>query len=91
MQKLFFTMIRSYYDKHFIAVFLTPRTEDHVPGARFGIRPAVTSLLAGDVIGDDAWRKLARFRMLQGLGRVQRVARRFGGQIVRPLEHVPGA
>jgi flavin-dependent dehydrogenase len=91
MQKRFFAMIRSYYDPHFISVFLTPRTEDHVPGERFGIRPAVTSLLAGDVLGDDAWRKFVRFRMLQGLGRVQRVARRLGGQIVRPLEHVPGA
>jgi flavin-dependent dehydrogenase len=91
LQKSFFMMIRSYYDPHFIEVFLTPQTESRVPGARFGIRPAVISLLAGDVAGKDAWRKLSRFRVLQGLGRVQRVARRFGGQIVRPLEHVPGA
>ena len=91
LQKSFFMMIRSYYDPHFIEVFLTPQTESRVPGARFGIRPAVISLLAGDVAGRGAWRKLSRFRVLQGLGRVQRVARRFGGQIVRPLEHVPGA
>ena len=91
MQRNFFTMIRSYYDPHFLAVFLMPRTETHTPGSKFGIRPAVISLLAGDVIGDDAWRKLSRFRMLQGLGQIQRVARRFGGQLVRPLEHVPGA
>jgi flavin-dependent dehydrogenase len=91
LQKNFFMMIRSYYDRHFIEVFLTPKTESRLPGARFGIRPAVISLLAGDVVGDGAWRKLSRFRMLQGLGRVQRVARRFGGQLVRPLEHVPGA
>ena len=91
MQKHFFMMIRSYYDPHFLAVFLSPRTESRVPGARFGIRPAVISLLAGDVIGDGAWRKLSRFRMLQGLGQMQRVARRFGGQLVRPLENVPGA
>jgi flavin-dependent dehydrogenase len=91
MQKAFFAMIRSYYDPHFLAVFLTPRTEDHNPGTRFGIRPAVISLLAGDVVGGDAWRKFSRFRMLQGLGQVQRVARRLGGQLVRPLEHVPGA
>jgi hypothetical protein len=85
-------MIRAYYDRHFIAVFLTPRTEGKpLPGARFGIRPAVTSLLAGDVIGAGAWRKRSRFRMLQGLGRVQSLARRLGGQIVRPLENVPGA
>ena len=91
LQKRFFMMIRSYYDPHFIEVFLTPRTEDRVPGARFGIRPAVISLLAGDVVGRGAWRKRARFRMLQGLGRVQGVARRFGGQLVRRLENVPGA
>ena len=91
MQKRFFTMIRSYYDPHFLAFFLLPRTEARIPGARFGIRPAVISLLAGDVIGDGAWRKLSSFRMLQALGRIQRVARRFGGQLVRPLENVPGA
>jgi len=91
MQRRFFTMIRSYYDPHFLSVFLTPRTESRVPGARFGIRPAVISLLAGDVVGRDSWRKVSRFRMLQGLGRVQGLTRRFGGQLVRPLEHVPGA
>ena len=91
LQKRFFMMIRSYYDPHFIEIFLTPQTESRVPGARFGIRPAVISLLAGDVIGAGSWRKLSRFRMLQGLGRAQRFARRFGGQLVRRLEHVPGA
>ena len=47
--------------------------------------------LAMNIFGDGAWRKLSRFRMLQGLGQMQRVARRFGGQLVRPLENVPGA
>ena len=92
LQKYFFMMIRAYYDKHFIEVFLTPPKEGkRLPGARFGIRPAVTSLLAGDVIGPGAWRKRSRFRMLKALGRVQGFARKVGGQIVRPLEHVPGA
>jgi flavin-dependent dehydrogenase len=91
LQKRFFMMIRSYYDPSFLEVFLSPRTESRLPGARFGIRPAIISLLAGDVIGAGAWRKLSRFRMLQGLGRVQRVSRTFGGQLVRRLEHVPGA
>ena len=91
LQKRFFMMIRSYYDPSFLDVFLSPQTESRVPGARFGIRPAVISLLAGDVIGPGAWRKLSRFRMLRGLGRVQRLARRFGGQIVRPLKISPGA
>jgi flavin-dependent dehydrogenase len=91
MQKRFFTMIRAYYDPHFIAVFLLPRTETQNPGRRFGIRRAVISVLGGDVIGPDAWRKFLRFRMLQGVGQVQRVTRLFGGQLVRPLENVPGA
>jgi len=91
MQKRFFTMIRAYYDPHFIAVFLLPRTETQNPGRRFGIRRAVISVLGGDVIGPDAWQKFARFRMLQGLGQVQRLTRLFGGQLVRPLENVPGA
>jgi flavin-dependent dehydrogenase len=91
MQRRFFTMIRAYYDPHFIAVFLLPKTEGRTPGARFGIRPAVISVLGGDVIGDGSWRKFSRFRMLQGLGRIQRITRRFGGQFVRPLENVPGA
>lgn len=90
MQQRFFMMIRSYYDPHFLAVFLLPRTETRTPGARFGIRPAVISLLGGDVIGSGAWRKRSRFRMLQGLGQIQRVTRRLGGQLVRPLENVPG-
>jgi flavin-dependent dehydrogenase len=92
LQKYFFMMIRAYYDRHFIEVFLTPRTEGKpLPGARLGIRPAVTSLLAGDVIGVGGWRKRSRFRMLKAIGRAQSVARRFGGQLVRPLENVPGA
>ena len=91
LQKRFFMMIRSYYDPCFLDVFLSPPTESRVRGKRFGIRPAVISLLAGDVVGAGAWRKLSRFRVLQGLGRVQRIARRFGGQIVRPLENSPGA
>jgi flavin-dependent dehydrogenase len=90
MQRRFFTMIRSYYDPHFLAVFLLPKTETHTPGARFGIRPAVISVLGGDVTGGGSWWKFSRFRMLQGLGQVQRVARSLGGQLVRPLEHVPG-
>lgn len=91
LQRRFFMMIRSYYDPSFLEIFLSPQTGERIPGARFGIRPAVTSLLAGDVVGPGSWRKLSRFRMLQGLGRAQRVARRFGGQLVRRLEHLPGA
>ncbi len=91
LQKRFFMMIRSHYDPSFLDVFLLPSTESRVPGERFGIRPAVISLLAGDIVGAGTWRKLSLFRVLQGVGRVQRLARRFGGQIVRRLENSPGA
>ena len=92
LQKYFFRMIRAYYDRHFIEVFLSPPQEGKpLPGMRFGIRPAVTSLLAGDVIGPGTWHKRTRFVMLKGLGRVQGFLRTVGGQIVRPLENVPGA
>jgi hypothetical protein len=91
LQRRFFMMIRSYYDPSFLDVFLLPATESRVPGARFGIRPAVISLLAGDVVGRDSWKKISRFRMLRGIGSAQRLARRFGGQLVRPLANTPGA
>ncbi len=91
LQKRFFMMIRSYYDPCFLDLFLLPRTEFRAPGERLGIRPGVISLLAGDIVGAGAWKKLFGFRVLRGLGRVQRVARRFGGQLVRPLENSPGA
>jgi flavin-dependent dehydrogenase len=83
-QKLFFSLIRSYYDPDFLAFFFNPR-------ARFQIPAAVVSILAGDVIREGAWQRIGRFRMLQGLGRAQRIARRFGRQIVPPLEYAPGA
>lgn len=91
VQARFFSLIRSYYDPDFLSLFLSPRTESGDPGGRFGIRPAIISLLAGDVLGAGAWHKLSRFRMLQGLARVQHFVRRFGGQLVPPLENVPGA
>ncbi len=91
IQSRFFSLIRSYYDPDFLALFLSPRTDQSNPGGRFGIRRAIISLLAGDVLGEGAWRKLSRFRMLQGLARVQGLGRLFGWQLVPPLENVPGA
>lgn len=84
LQRLFFSMIRSYYDPDFLAFFFRPRP-------RFQIPEAIVSLLAGDVLGDQTWKRVARFRMLQGLGRAQRVARRFGGRLVPSLDRAPGA
>ena len=83
-QKLFFSLIRSYYDPDFLAFFFHPRPKFQIPAA-------VVSILAGDVIRAGAWHRIGRFRMLQGLGRAQKIARRFGGQIVPPLHSAPGA
>jgi flavin-dependent dehydrogenase len=83
LQRLFFSLIRSYYDPDFLAFFFHPR-----PG--FQLPAAVVSVLAGDVLRDGAWKTVGRFRVLQGLGRVQKIARRFGRQIVPPLDQAPG-
>jgi flavin-dependent dehydrogenase len=84
LQRLFFSLIRSYYDPDFLAFFFHPRHGLQLPAA-------VVSILAGDVLRDGAWRTIGRFRVLQGLGHAQRFARRFGGQIVPPLDRSPGA
>ena len=83
LQRLFFSLIRSYYDPDFLAFFFHPRPGLQIPAA-------VVSILAGHVLGDGAWQRIGRFRILQGLGRAQRIARRFGGSIVPPLDHAPG-
>src|SRR6185436_7247549 len=75
MQKLFFSFIQSYYDPHFLAFFFNPHHNLELPAA-------VTSLLAADVIGPDTWKRTSRFRMMQGLARIQSVASRFGGHLV---------
>jgi flavin-dependent dehydrogenase len=84
LQRLFFSLIRAYYDPHFLAFFFQP-------GPAFGIPEAVVSLLAGDVLRSDRWRIVARFRILQGLGRLQRWSHRVGWPIVPPLMRAPGS
>jgi hypothetical protein len=83
MQRLFFSFIRSYYDPHFLAFFFQP-------GDALQIPRAIVSLLAANVLRTDRWRWTTRFRMLQGLARAQKVARRFGREIVTPLSRAPG-
>jgi len=83
LQRLFFSLIRSYYDPDFLAFFFHPRNGFQLPAA-------VVSILAGDVLRDGAWQTIGRFRVLQGLGHAQRIARRFGRQIVPPLDRAPG-
>ena len=83
LQRLFFSLIRSYYDPDFLAFFFHPRQRGQLPAA-------VVSILAGDVLRSGAWKTIGRFRVLQGLGRAQRIARRFGRTIVPPLDASPG-
>ena len=83
LQTLFFRFIRSYYDPHFLAFFFDPHDGMQIP-------KAIVTLLAANVLVADRWKWTGRFRMLQGLAEVQKVARRFGRQIVPPLEGAPG-
>ncbi|HEX4822730.1 MAG TPA: NAD(P)/FAD-dependent oxidoreductase [Candidatus Polarisedimenticolaceae bacterium] len=83
LQRLFFSLIRSYYDPDFLAFFFHPRHGLQLPAA-------VVSVLAGDVLRDGAWKTIGRFRVLQGLGKAQRIARKFGRPIVPPLDGSPG-
>lgn len=83
LQRLFFSFIRSYYDPHFLAFFFDPHDGMQIP-------KAIVTLLAADVLRSDRWRWTGRFRMLQTLARVQKTARRFGGQLVPPLTAAPG-
>lgn len=84
LQKLFFSLIHAYYDPDFLAFFFRPRPA-------FGIPESVVSLLAGDVLRPDRWRIVAKFRMLQALGRVQRWTHRLGRPLIPPLTRTPGA
>lgn len=83
LQRLFFSFIRSYYDPHFLAFFFDPHEAMQIPRA-------IVTLLAANVLRGDRWRWTGRFRLLQTLARAQRVARRFGRQIVPPLASAPG-
>ncbi len=83
LQRLFFSFIRSYYDPHFLAFFFDPHDAMQIP-------KAIVTLLAANVLRSDRWRWTNRFRMLQALARAQRVARKFGREIVPPLVSAPG-
>jgi flavin-dependent dehydrogenase len=82
LQRLFFSLIRAYYDPNFLAFFFSP-------SSRFKMRAAIVSILAADVVGHARWRKTLRFRTLVGLSRLQAVAGRRGLQLVEPLTTTP--
>lgn len=83
LHRIFFSFIRSYYDPDFLAFFFNPRPFLNLP-------KAIVSLLAADVLRPGKTFRIARFRVLQGLAFVQRLARRWGSSLVPPLEVTPG-
>jgi flavin-dependent dehydrogenase len=65
LQKLFFSLIHSYYDKDFLALFFSPTDK------LLRLQAAVTSILAADVLGPRTWDRVWRFRVLQMLAKIQ--------------------
>ena len=82
LHRLFFSFIRAYYDRHFLAFFFSPTDASRLTAA-------IVSLLAADVVRPGRWKKTIRFRALQGLARVQQVGARLGRPIVEPLAAGP--
>ncbi|MFI5168007.1 MAG: NAD(P)/FAD-dependent oxidoreductase [Thermoanaerobaculales bacterium] len=82
LQRMFFSFIRAYYDPHFLAFFFSP-------GEFLQLPAAITSLLAADVLRPGRWRRTARYRVLLGLARAQRLACRWGHPLVEPIHSNP--
>ena len=82
LQRIFFSLIRAFYDPHFLAFFFSPSDA-------LQLRAAVVSLLAGDVVRPGTWRRTSRYRALLGLARLQRLGSRWGRHIVPPLDAAP--
>ena len=78
LQRLFFSLVRSYYNPDFRAFLLSPHSA-------MGIPAAVVSLLAGDVLGRGRWRRVARYRTLVGLSVLQGLGTRWGRPLVEPV------
>jgi len=82
LHRIFFSLIRAFYDPHFLAFFFSPSDSLH-------LRAAVTSLLAADVVRPGTWQRTSRYRALLGLARLQRLGSRWGRHLVPPLESTP--
>jgi flavin-dependent dehydrogenase len=83
LQRVFFALIRAYYDPYFLALLFDP-------GPRFRIAEALGSLLAGDVLRPGRWRRTLRFRALTAVARARRIAARLGRPPVAPFATTPG-
>jgi flavin-dependent dehydrogenase len=82
LHRIFFSLIRAYYDPHFLAFFFNPSN-------RLQLQAAVVSLLAADVVRPGTWLRTARYRVLLGLARLQRWGSRWGRHLVPPLDVAP--
>ncbi len=82
LHRIFFSFIRAYYDPHFLAFFFNPSNA-------LRLQAAVVSILAADVLRPGTWRRTARYRLLLGLARLQRLGSRWGRTLVPPLAATP--
>jgi hypothetical protein len=80
LHRLAFALARALHDPRFHRLLLQP---PH----RLGLRAALVSLLAGDVVRDGVWRRSVRFRALRLLSRVPRVGQ--GGGSGQPPAAAP--
>ncbi len=78
LQRLFFSLVRSYYNPDFRAFLFSPQST-------LGIPAAVVSILAGDVLGRGRCRRVARYRALVGLSVLQGLGARWGRPLVEPV------
>lgn len=82
LQRTFFSFIRAYYDRDFLAFFFNPRPVLDIPAG-------IVSLLAADVVRPGRRLRIARFRLLQLLAAVQKLTSRVGRPLVPPLSQSP--
>jgi flavin-dependent dehydrogenase len=82
LHRIFFSLIRAFYDPNFLAFFFSPSDA-------LQLRAAVISVLAGDVVRPGSWKRTARYRALLGLARLQRLGSRWGRHLVPPLDAAP--
>lgn len=82
LQRTFFSFIRAYYDRDFLAFFFNPRPV-------LGIPAGIVSLLAADVVRPGRRLRIARFRLLQLLAQAQKLGSLLGKPLVPPLAESP--
>ena len=82
LHRLFFSLIRSFNDPHFLALFFAPPPFLNLAGA-------LGSLLAGNVERPGMWRRIGRYRIFQLLAKAQRVRGTSKEPSIAPLDGPP--